>query len=227
MRSRALVAASAVLAGSLVAASLLGLATAAAASVPAPTPREVIERTARQVLAVLDDPSLDHDARIHRIERIADARFDFRTVARLVLARHWRQLTAEQRDEFVREFKRHLSVTYGRNLDLYSHQSVEILGDREEARGDWSVQTRIVGGDPPDEILVDYRLRRIGGEWKIIDVVVEHVSLIANFRSQLAELISRRGVEGTLALLREKNASGESILPEEERSLAERGRAQR
>lgn len=213
--------------GCVLAGAIAALATAAvsSAAVPAVSPREVIQRTAKQVLSILDDPALGHDAKLRRIERIADARFDFPTIARLVLARHWRKLGPKQREEFVREFRRHLSVTYGRNLDAYSHQRVEILGEREEARGDWSVQTRIVGGDPPDEILVDYRLRRIGGEWKIIDVVVEHVSLIANFRSQLSELISSRGVEGTLALLRKKNEAGESILPEEEQSLAERGRA--
>jgi phospholipid transport system substrate-binding protein len=184
----------------------------------AATAREFIQETADQVLVVLRTGDLDSPAKIARIEDIASERFDFGTISRLVLARNWKKLSPAQQEEFTRLFKKHLSVTYGRNVDSYADQAVEISGDREEARGDWTVQTKIIGGQPPDEILVDYRLRRIDDNWKVIDVVVERVSLVSNFRSQLQELISSRGVDRTLEVLREKNAAGESILPEEKRA---------
>lgn len=184
------------------------------------TPPEVIRETTDRVISVLQENTADSATKIRRIEEIAAERFDFETIARLVLAQNWRKLSADQRSEFTREFQKHLSVTYGRNIDNYTDQRVVITGDRKEPRGDWTVQTKIVGKTPADEILVDYRLRQHNGEWKVIDVVVERVSLVSNFRSQLRELISSRGVDRTLAVLREKNASGESILPEEERAPA-------
>jgi phospholipid transport system substrate-binding protein len=197
---------------------LVAVAVALQASAAmAETAREFIRATADQVLVVLDDQSLDSPKKIARIEAIAGERFDFPTVTRLALAQSWRKLSDVQKTEFTSEFKKHLSVTYGRNIDNYADQKVEITADREEPRGDWTVQTKIVGDEPADEILVDYRLRKIDGQWKIIDVVVERVSLISNFRSQLRELISAQGVDRTLAVLREKNAAGESILPEDER----------
>ena len=132
-------------------------------------------------------------------------------MAKLVLARNWSKLTPEQQKEFVQEFRRHLSVTYGKNIENYRNETIEVTGDREEARGDWTVKTKIARSG--DDILVDYRLRKVDGGWKIIDVVIERVSLVANFRSQLQDVVANKGADEMLRMLREKNAAGQSILP--------------
>ena len=180
-------------------------------SFAAPGPREVIDETANQVLVVLRDKSLEKQQKIHRIEDIAYARFDFDTISRLVLARNWNSLSDSQQREFVKEFKEHLSVTYGRNVDSYSNEKVVIVSDREEARGDWTVKTKIIRSTG-DDFQVDYRLRQKDADWKIIDVVIEGVSLIANFRSQFQDIISSGGIDHLITLLREKNAAGETIV---------------
>ena len=173
--------------------------------------RAFIQETADQVLVVLQSKAESSEQRIRHLEDIAFERFDFATMARLVLARNWSKLTAEQLREFVQEFRRHLSVTYGKNIATYRHETIEIAGDREEARGDWTVTTKILGSG--DDVLIDYRLRGSDGSWKIIDVVIERVSLVANFRSQLQDVVASRGADAMLRMLREKNAAGQSILP--------------
>lgn len=183
------------------------------AAASAATPRDVISETVDQVIVVLKADSLDSPAKRKRIEGIAEARFDFDTMSRLVLARNWGTLTPEERTQFTDEFRRHLSVTYGRNVDSYNNETVEVKGDREEARGDWTVNTTIMRGGGDEDVAVDYRLRRGGEEWKVIDVTIEGVSLIANFRSQFQEIVSSGGTTRLLQLLREKNAAGESLLP--------------
>jgi len=180
-------------------------------------PRDFVQETADRVLVVLKDPNLDSDAKVAAIEQIAYARFDFNIISRLVLARNWRKMSPAQQKTFVEEFKKHLSVTYGKNVDSFANERIEITGDREEPRGDWTVQTKIVRGSNAEDILVDYRLRPKGDSWRVIDVVVERISLVSNFRSQLQEIISSDGVDEMLTMLAEKNASGESILPEDER----------
>jgi phospholipid transport system substrate-binding protein len=173
--------------------------------------RAFIQETGDQVLVVLKNQGLSSDQKVKQIEEVAYARFDFETMARLVLARNWSKLTPEQQKEFVQEFRRHLSVTYGKNIDNYRNETIEITGDREEARGDWTVKTKILRSG--DDIMVDYRLRKVDGGWKIIDVVIERVSLIANFRSQLQDVVANKGADEMLRMLREKNAAGQSILP--------------
>jgi phospholipid transport system substrate-binding protein len=126
-----------------------------------------------------------------------------------VLARHWKTLNEDQQRRFTQEFKEHLAVTYGQNVDSYHDQKVEILGSRDEARGDKTVQTHVArAGQKPFQ--VDYRVRQVGDEWKIIDVIVEGVSLVANFRSQFQQIMASGGIDHLLKLLHEKNVKGEA-----------------
>jgi phospholipid transport system substrate-binding protein len=173
-------------------------------------PRAVVDRTTSSVLAVLADNNLSSDDKRRKIEDIVYVEVDFDTLSRLVLAKNWGRLSSEQQKEFVREFKRHLSLTYGRNVDNYKNEKVSIIGDREEARGDWTVQSKILRGGP-DDFAVDYRLRQKDGTWRIIDIIIEGVSLVSNFRSQFQEIIANGGPERLLQLLREKNAKGEPL----------------
>ena len=174
-------------------------------------PRAVVEHVTSAALAVLGDKGLGTDEKRHRLEDIVYAQTDFDTMSRLVLARNWSRFSPAQQAEFVQQFKQHLSVTYGRNIENYRNERVEIVGDRDEGRGDWTVMTKILRGGGAQDILVDYRLRHTGDAWRIIDIVIERVSLVANFRSQFQEIVSQGGPEKVLQLLRDKNARGEPL----------------
>lgn len=175
------------------------------------TPSQVVDGLANQVLPILQDKSLSSDQKRDRIEQIAYTAMDFDTLSKLVLARNWAKFSREQQGEFVAEFKRHLSVTYGRNVDNYHNEKVQILGERQATRGDVVVQTKILRGGHSDDVLVDYRLRQHDGQWKIIDVVVEGVSLVSNFRSQFEDIVATGGPDKLIALLKEKNIKGEPL----------------
>ncbi|MEO2167113.1 MAG: ABC transporter substrate-binding protein [bacterium] len=190
---------------------LVGL-TVAPALAEIASPTDFVNSMADEILVVLNTPELDSKAQIQAIETIAARRFHFPSIARLVAARNWRRLNTDEKRIFSAEFQKHLSVTYSRNIDRFDNQTIEITSDREESRGDWTVKTRIIQSSG-ENILVDYRLRQVKGQWRVIDVVVEHISLVANFRSQIQELFSKKGVTGTLAFLAEKNANGASMLP--------------
>lgn len=192
-------------------AAALGLLAFATSALAAATPREVVVGTTDQVIAVLKDPALSKDEKRQRIEDVVYVNLDFETLSRLVLARNWKKLTPAQQAEFQDEFKRHLSVTYSRNIDSYRNEGVTVVGEREEARGDRTVQTRVIRGEGAS-VAVDYRLRQTDGQWKIIDVIVEGVSLVANFRSQFQDIIAGDNPDKLIALLREKNAKGEAII---------------
>jgi phospholipid transport system substrate-binding protein len=189
------------------------LAYAGALAPPAPaaeSPRAVVEATTNAVIAVLANNRLSADEKRRRVEEIVYARVDFDTLSRLVLGRGGMQLSEGQRGEFQREFKQILSATYGRNVERYKNERVTIIDEREEARGDRTVRTKIVGHGA-DDISVDYRLRQTDGTWKIIDVVIDGVSLVSNYRSQFQEIMAKGGIDRLLELLREKNARGEAL----------------
>jgi phospholipid transport system substrate-binding protein len=191
--------------------ALAVIALGATPPLAADTPRAVIEQVTDAALKVLDNPTFDSETKRQRIQDIVYAHVDFDAMARLVLARNLPRFSDAQKSDFIKEFKEHLSLTYGKSIENYKNERVQIVGDHEEARGDWTVKTKVVRGGGSDDVLVDYRLRQDGGAWKIIDIVIERVSLVANFRSQFQDIVSQGGPEKLLVLLHDKNAKREAF----------------
>jgi phospholipid transport system substrate-binding protein len=183
------------------------LAAPAVAATPQ-EPRAVVETTVDDVIRILGQTELPAPERRARIEKIAWERFDFPTVSKLVLARGWKRFSPEQRASFTEEFRAYLSRTYGSRIDRYEQEKVEIISERKEPRGDVTVVTRIVGGQA-DGVEVQYRLRQIGADWRFIDVVIEGVSLVGNYRAQFQEILGRGGPDELIETLRRKNQAGE------------------
>ncbi|MCK6555326.1 ABC transporter substrate-binding protein [Candidatus Binatia bacterium] len=178
------------------------------------SPQEVVDETSTRVVSILSNNGLSSEEKRKQIEDIVYQQVDFETLSRLVLAQNWKRLSAAQQEEFMQEFRKHLSVTYGRNIDSYKNERVQIVGGREEARGDYTVLSRIVRGGGSQDIVVDYRLRQREGQWRIIDIIVEGVSLVSNFRSQFQDIIAQGGPQRLIDLLREKNQKGEPLKEE-------------
>ena len=191
-----------VLCAVLAAAALGSLGTSSAG----PGPREVVATTVDQVLAVLKDSSLSVDVRRERIVAIAYERFDFDTMSKLVLAKYWKRFDASQRQAFLKEFKDFLAHRYGDRIDRYEQEKVAITGERSAKGGDAIVATRI---DRPSgaPVEVEYRLRSREGTWRVIDVKIEGISLVSNYRDQFHAVLSQGGPDDLLAQLRKRNAS--------------------
>ena len=186
--------------------SLVSVSAALAADDPTLTaaPRQLINETATKIVSILAKKDQTTETRISEIESLAYEIFDFTTMSKLVLARNWKKMDKAKRKEFVVEFKRHLSRTYGTRLDRYEQEEVDVYGAQVEVRNDVSVKTRILGGQF-DGAEIAYRLRNRRDEWKIIDVVIEGVSLVSNYRSQFKEVLNGGSIDDLLVRLRDKN----------------------
>jgi phospholipid transport system substrate-binding protein len=183
----------------------IGLAAAPGGTAPVDDAKKVVSTTLDEVLAVLRNKALPAPERRRRVEDIAYVHFDFETISRLVLARNWPKLSAKQKSDFVVEFKRHLSGTYWKTLEDYRDQKVEVNGTRQEKNGDVTVRSSIEG-ERSEPIRLDYRMRSKSEDWVVIDVIIEGVSLVQNFRNQTQEIIGEVGIDGLIDRLRQKNA---------------------
>jgi len=168
---------------------LLGpwLAAPARAGAPLDQLRAQIDR----VLKILDNPDMKKDGRAKdrraAVRKIADDIFDFQETAKRSLARHWQARTAAEREEFVRLFADLLERSYLSRIELYGGEKIAYLGDATD--GDQAlVRTRIVtkGGA---EVPIEYRMLKKGDRWLVYDVVIEGVSLVANYRTQFNKII--------------------------------------
>jgi phospholipid transport system substrate-binding protein len=183
----------------------------AAATATAPAARAMIEQVLREVTAVLRDTKMTRDEKRVKVQAIAEKTIDFETMGRLAMGANWRDLSDAKKAEFTKEFKQHVINTYGHFTDDYTDEDLAVAADNAEARNDWTVLTKIIGtkdGARQELAKVDYRLRQADGKWKIIDITIEGVSMMSNFRSQFQDIMTSGGIEKLLKLLREKNAAG-------------------
>jgi phospholipid transport system substrate-binding protein len=182
-----------------------------ASTATAPAARGTIEKLMQQVVTALRDAKLSREDKRTKVRQLADENIDFETLGRLAMGANWRNLTEAQRGEYNKEFRVHVINTYAHITDEYTDEDLVVGTDNAEARNDWTVQTRIMGlkdGVRQEIAKVDYRLRQKEGRWMIIDVTIDGVSLMANFRSQFQDIMTNGGIDRLLKLLREKNATG-------------------
>jgi phospholipid transport system substrate-binding protein len=186
----------------------LGLAPLARADGEVAAAKASLQHTVDDTLAILNDKAMSHDTRIAKLEQMAKDRFDFPRMSQLVLGKNRAQLSAEQQQQFLNEFEEHLSLTYGKTFDRYTGgEKIDIGEGRLESNKDVTVRMTITGGGTPSGgVRIDYRMHGDGDKWLVIDVIPEGVSLIQNFRSQVQEIVTQKGVANLIQTLHEKNA---------------------
>lgn len=167
------------------------LATLTALEAAAGPPTDQLKGAIDRVVKIVEDPSLKGDDRVAdrraAVRKIADEIFDFNEIARRALARHWQPLTDKQRAEFVSLFSDLLERSYMSKIELYGGEKIQYVGDRIE--GDTAaVQSKLLT-KTGSEVPIEYRMLRKSDRWLVYDVVIEGVSLVANYRTQFNKII--------------------------------------
>jgi len=165
-------------------------------------PQEAMVDVSRRLFAALDGNRAairrNPEAVYPLVEQILLPRFDVDYAAQLVLARHWAEASEEQRAHFIRAFYTALLHTYGAALADATADRLKVLPFRGDAAANQVVVrtevTRATGAVVP----VDYRLRRTPDGWKAFDVVIEGISYVRNYRTDLDSEITARGLDATI-----------------------------
>ena len=192
-------------------ASAPGLVWAQAAT---QAPDALVRSLSNEVLeAIKGDRSLQ-SGDIGRLNKLVDDKVlpyvNFEKMTQLAVGRGWRQATPEQRAALTREFRALLVRTYAGALSSVRDQQVRMRPFRADpADTDVVVRSEIVPrrGDP---IQLDYRLEKTSASWKIYNLNVMGVWLVETYRNQFAQEINAKGVDGLIATLAQRNATGES-----------------
>ena len=169
-------------------------------------PTERIRFVVEQGIEILNDPKLQPKNGKHvyldRLREIVFPLFDFPEMAKRSLGFHWRRLSPEERQEFVTLFTNLLERSYAGKIDLYDGETVVFTGEVVEdnyARVDSKLVSK-----KGEEFSVDYKLLRTNEDWRIYDVVVEHISLVNNYRSQFNRVISNSSYENLIKKIKQK-----------------------
>ena len=128
--------------------------------------------------------------------------FDLDVTSQFVIGRFWGRAKAEQRAEFKDLFTEYLVNTYATRFQQYRIGTLTVVASNRVAGGDFLVQTTI--DRPIDTANVVWRVRSWNGEYRIIDILIDGISLALTHRSEFASVIQRDDFEKLLQILRKR-----------------------
>ena len=199
-------------------AALASLAAAAAATAAPVPPDEVVksttERLQKEISAREAEFRADQGKLYAFVDEVIVPQFDTKYIAQLILARHWKAASDDQRKRFQAAFKDMLVHSYANALVEYHTQ---VKAEWQPLRmapdaTDVTVNSRLIReGKPP--LPIGFAMRLKDGEWKVYDIVIENLSLVTSFRSQINSEIKRTSLDALIQRLE----SGQKLEPEQKK----------
>lgn len=173
-------------------------------------PSEQLKPTLDKLVAILTDPNLKGDAKkIDRRRKIMSTikeRFDFGEMSKRVLGSTWRKIDDRQKVYFTELMTKLIENNYVGQLENYSGQKVEFVGERiKKNRAQVSTLIENNGAKLP----VHYIMSKDNANWMVYDINIEGVSLVRNYRAEFNSILKREEFEGLVSVLEKKNKSFE------------------
>jgi len=192
--------------------ALTWLLAVAPAHGEAPGPDALLKRMSDEVIAEIRKDAAVQRGDPARIAALVETKivphFDFRRMTQIAVGTHWRVATPQQRDQLTQEFRTLLVRTYSGALAGYRNQVIEYRPVQAKP-ADTEVTVRSLIRQPGAEsVAIEYDLEKAGAQWKVFDVRVSGISLVATYRTAFAEEVRNHGVDGLIGLLARKNRHG-------------------
>jgi len=189
--------------------ALFALATALPLRAQEVPPDQLVKTVTLEVVDLIArDKEIRSGNRAKLIELI-DAKvlphFNFGAMTALALGQSWNKATPEQKKRLTEEFRTLLVRTYASALAAYSDQKFEFRPLRAKPTDtDVTVQVRVLqaGAQP---VPIDYSMEKTAAGWKVYDVMVGGVSLVANYRTEFNNVVRESGIDGLIKSLSTKN----------------------
>ncbi len=167
-----------------------------------------VKKTVDQVVAIVSSKEMkkpqNEQKRLQALKKAISAIFDYGEMAKRSLGRYWNERSPAEQKEFVQLFATLLENSYAGKIESYNNE--KIVYGKETMEGEYAeVRSKVVTAKR-DEYSLAYRLMNKGGKWVVYDVVIEGVSLVANYRSQFNKIIQNQGYAELVKKLRAKSA---------------------
>ena len=178
----------------------------------AESPNTVIEEAAmlldQAIEGRLDEFAKDKEALYALIDEILLPRFDRRYAAQLVLSRHWRTASEEDRERFINAFYNHLMHMYAEAVLEFDLANLEVLPFRGDATKKRTTVKTIVVLDDGTRVPVNYGMVKRETGWLMFDVTIEGISYIRNFKAEVNAEIQAEGLDGVIKRLEAETNEG-------------------
>lgn len=191
---------------------LAALALTTSAVAQDDNPNAIIESATAELAAALDgrlDELAENRAELYKIiDDILLPRFDRQAAARIVLAKHWRSASEEQKERFIEAFYQALVRRYADGVLEFDPDKVKVLpfrGDTSKRRTKVRTTVEINDGS---KVAVDYDLVKRDSGWLVFNVVIEGVSYVVNYRAELDSEINASSLDAVIERLESEAGIG-------------------
>lgn len=161
--------------------------------------KSFIESVAKRGIDFLSDPSMGLAQQRQSFRSLLNDSFDLDTIGRFALGKYWRVATPAQRAEYQRLFQGMVVDVYTERFSTYDGQDLKVTGAKMVNDTDALVSSTILQKSGGEKAKVDWRVRKTGNRYRVVDVIVEGVSMGVTQRSDFAAVIQRGG--GDVAVL--------------------------
>ena len=183
---------------------LTAFATTARADGQTDEATSFIQSMADETITALSDRTMADADRRGIFRDLLRRGFAVELMGRYAVGRSWRSMSSTQRQEYLDLFVEFALGSYADKLSGYSGESVEILKAVAASERDTLVRTQIVSAKGTQPIACDWRVRTVDGKPRVIDVMVEGMSLLVTQRAEFSSVLRKRGIDGLFDLLRER-----------------------
>jgi phospholipid transport system substrate-binding protein len=156
-------------------------------------------------IALVTDKSVVGETRREKFRKLLNHHVDLNWIGQFVLGRNWHRATLEQRKIYLKLFEESIVFTYTSQFDDFSGQKFEVTGNGKNGRFTLVNSKIIDPSNPRNNALIVWRLIEDSGKLKIVDVVIEGISMSITKRNEYASIIERNGgkIEPLLARMQE------------------------
>lgn len=178
-------------------------------------PDVLVKNTANDVLEIIKKDKDIQSGDMKKITALAEEKilphFDFDSMSKSVLGKNWREASKEQQVQFITEFRTLLVRTYASALAKYRNQTIDYKPFRAQpGETRVTVKTVILQSGGPG-LPVDYILKQVGDDWKVVDVSIEGVSLVTNYRGQFTNELKQTDMNGLIQRIADKNKGSAAV----------------
>ncbi len=165
--------------------------------------KNFVDKLAQDGIGFLTDESLGEEERKSQFRKFLIKNFDMKAIGRFALGRYWRASSDKEQKEYLDLFQDMIVDVYSKRFSEYDGQKLDVQSVRPEGKSDSIVTSVIIPNSGP-KVRVDWRVRYKNNQYRVIDIIVEGVSMALTQRSDFASVIQRGGgeVEVLLAHLR-------------------------
>jgi phospholipid transport system substrate-binding protein len=178
------------------------LATAAWAADPAQGPGELVQGVAEAMLKDLDANRAEYRKDPSKVNALVEKHlvpnFDTEYAARLVLGRHWKEASADQRKRFVDAFYKSLLNNYGSALADFTGDKLKVFPTKVAPDAKTATVRTEVKRSNGQRVPVNYTMRKTDAGWKAWDVVIEGISYVKSFREDFGAEIDQKGLDAVI-----------------------------